>query len=61
MKILKRTADRLKKENHAHMAAFLSLVGMKMTRQGVNVWIHRRSIPDKYVPNVEGYTGIKLK
>jgi len=56
MKITKRTADRLKKENHAEMAKDLGL-----TRQGVNVWIHRRSIPDKYVQAVEAWVGIRLK
>jgi len=57
MKILKRTADRLKKENHAEMARWMG----DITRQGINVWIHRRSIPDKHVRAVELYTGITIK
>ena len=61
MKILKRTADRLKKENHSDLALWLKNEGHDITRQGVNVWIHRRSVPNKYVPLVEFYTGIKLK
>lgn len=62
MKIRQRTADRLKKENHAQMAVFLNLnYGFDLTRQAVNVWMQRRSIPDKYIDGVQDYAGIKIR
>jgi len=56
MRLTKRMAVRLEKENYSDIAKELGL-----TRAAVSVWIKRRSIPDKYIADLCAYLGIKIR